>query len=717
MPSRPHGRANAPPSQPPRALSTSGPQRGPRVAEVRRPKARRRVWLWAVAGSLLWHAVVALPGIARLQDPPERDLEITYMAPEEAAEPPPANEPAPPPTPPEDQPKTAEQKEPPKPKPEPPPPEPDQRLQAKKPEPEKPKPPEPPPLEVTPMPHLKMVDQEQFPDEQDNDQARYLAQKNHRAAEDTQSNSRNLVQNMQGEVVPSAPANAGDKPGENERKVAELQDRPGDPKHLPMGAPPGLAAPAPPSLSISPLAMRSPHQETPKSTAPEVRELSPEGLEVQRAAIGPDALHSQGKSERAVGDPGQPGESPFRLNHHDYDRVIGYDVAEAERRNAALAQKSHAPGRWDRLEMKQALLRSALENFTPNVRVGNQSELGTRAHPFAAYIAAVHRQIHKFWGDGFLAELDAKPSLGLYPLNLVTALEISLKPDGTVNQVIISRPSGVLPFDAAALESVHMAAPFPAPPQSIKSRDGNVYVTWLFHRDDRQCATDFVNAHILTTPGKPAPPPAASPSPAGSRVAGNESGSKGLPPPAPSLNRLAGGLRPGAARAALNSAAAGGAAASSAAAGSASAGSASASSASAPSVAPESASATKSKAASGIPDEARSAAERWLSGYHKADVRWLAGSSALPFTAGGKTVADDAPGLRSFYEEMLAEGTPKQDRVQFYTAEQIRKRRGSLPRGGDDDDMAFAWVELGGEDLILILQPASKGWRVVGIDR
>lgn len=92
-------------------------------------------------------------------------------------------------------------------------------------------------------------------------------------------------------------------------------------------------------------------------------------------------------------------------------------------------------------------------------------------------------------------------------------------------------------------------------------------------------------------------------------------------------------------------------------------------------------------------------------------------ADALPFTAGGKTVAEDAPGLRSFYEEMLAEGTPKQDRVQFYTTQQIKKRRGSLPRGGDDDDMAFAWVELGGEDLILILQPASKGWRVVGIDR
>lgn len=670
------------------------------------------MWLWACAGSLLWHAVVALPGIARLQDTPERELEITYMAPEEPAETtsPQAVAQAPP-EPPAD-PTRPQETKPPEPakKPEEKPPEPDQRL-AKKPEPPKPEPkPEPPPLELTPMPHLKMVDQDQFPDEQDNDKARYLAQKNHQAAEDTQANSRNLVQNMTGEMVPSAPANAGDKPGENERKVAELQDRPGDPKHLPLAAPPGLLAPAPPSLSISPLAMRSPQQETPRSTAPETRELSADGLEVQRSALGPDALHSQGKSERAVGEPGQPGESPFRLNHHDYDRVIGYDVAEAERRTAALAQKSHAPGRWERLEMRQAMLRSALENFTPNVRVGNQSELGTRAHPFAAYIASVHRQIHKFWGDGFLAELDRKPDLGAYPLNLVTALEISLKPDGTINQVIISRPSGVLPFDVAAMESVQMAAPFPAPPSAIKSRDGNVYVTWLFHRDDRQCATDFVNAHILTTPGKPAPPAPAAPAGA-ARVASSEPGSKSLTPPAPALNRLAGGLRPGATQAALNSAAAASGAASSA---PASAPTASASAGAAAENA--SPAAAKSKPA-GVPDDARTVAERWLSGYQKADVRWLAGSSALPFTAGGKTVAEDGPGLRSFYEEMLAEGTPKQDRVRYYTADQIKKRKGGLPRGGDEDDMAFAWVELGGEDLILILQPASKGWRVVGIDR
>ncbi len=66
---------------------------------------------------------------------------------------------------------------------------------------------------------------------------------------------------------------------------------------------------------------------------------------------------------------------------------------------------------------------------------------------------------------------------------------------------------------------------------------------------------------------------------------------------------------------------------------------------------------------------------------------------------------------------MFAEGTPKPDRMHLYTPAEIKKRRGSLPRGGEEDDMMFAWIELGGEDLILILQPANRGWRVVGTDR
>src|SRR5205823_5493518 len=57
------------------------------------------------------------------------------------------------------------------------------------------------------------------------------------------------------------------------------------------------------------------------------------------------------------------------------------------------------------------------------------------------------------------------------------------------------------PFDVAAIDSVMSAAPFPRPPQAIRSANGKVYLDWQFHRDDRACGTFGVDPHILTTPG------------------------------------------------------------------------------------------------------------------------------------------------------------------------------------------------------------------------
>jgi TonB family protein len=356
-------------------------------------------------------------------------------------------------------------------------------------------------------------------------------------------------------------------------------------------------------------------------------------------------------------------------------------------------------GRWDRIMAKQALFRSSLENFTPNVRVGNQSELGTRAHPFAAYIAQVHRQIHRFWGDGFLADLDRRTGSDPYPRNLVTALEIAIKPDGTLGQVVIARPSGVMPFDAAAIDAVGSAAPFGEPPAAIKSRDGNVYITWHFHRDERQCATDFVNAHILTTPpkpgtGTPLPPPSkplfASASKSREEVRGE---TRPEARPEPRSEPRAEPIRPtlGLPR---------------------SAGSRGSGIDSVEPVAP-----VKANALAKVPDEAKTAAERWIDALERSDAKRMSAGSALPFSSGGKTVASDAPGLRAFFEEMIAEGTPKRDRLHFYTLADVKSRLGRAPRGADGDEVAFAWVEQGGEDLILLLEPTDKGWKVVGLER
>src|SRR5262249_17492843 len=163
--------------------------------------------------------------------------------------------------------------------------------------------------------------------------------------------------------------------------------------------------------------------------------------------VGHDAQRGVTAEERAKG-----GRVNLRLDHHNYDNIEGFDTAERERRAGARAESSHTKGRYDRYLASAQAMRSSLENFTIDRRPGNQAELGTRRSPFAAYITAMHRQIHKLWTFGFLADLDGKPSANNPYTNpdLWTQLEIVLKGDGTVDKVSIVRSSGVLPFDVVA---------------------------------------------------------------------------------------------------------------------------------------------------------------------------------------------------------------------------------------------------------------------------
>jgi hypothetical protein len=646
-----------------------------------RLRSRRARFLCAGLFSLIVHIFIVLPfGIARLlMPPPAPDLEVAFLTEEPEDDAPPEEVEAPP-----DPAKVEAQKTPPK-----------QELAQAEPEPEDParrpenkqKPEEQkrPPLEVLPNAHLKMVDQEQFEDEADNPDANYLAQKNHRAEVETRATDTNLLRNQQGERASTEGAQAGPQPGDESRKIAELQDHAGAKDRLPVQNQPRGEHPESdrkdPSQSTA-LSMRD-QQTAPPEQKPERRE----GLELQEQEDGPLPVQRSGEDKEVARAPqgGAPGR--FSLSHDDYDRIVGFDVAERERREA-LAQRSRSPGRWERLQQKMAMMRSSLENFTPTVRPGNQSELGTRRHPFAAYIAQMHRQIHKFWGFGYLVELDGKPaSSPLNDMGLWTSVEIKLSPDGRIERMTLSKLSGQSTFDAAAMDAVMSSGPFQPPPDVIKSSDGYVYLDWRFHRDGRQCATDWVEPHILnlgkgakvaSAPAAPSPSPAPRPAQEGERRLTLLPGGGG-----------GGGRQRGRAQDRDSGEEGGG----------------------------EGGGAPRPGEATQVPPAAAEVAQKWLAAYERGDARWLAGFSAVPFTAAGKTVAEEGPELKEMYRQMLAERSERQGTVTLYTPAQIRKRLGRVPAGGDEDGMVFAWVKCGRDDLVLLLQQADRGWRVVGIDR
>ncbi|MBK9030151.1 MAG: hypothetical protein IPL61_02230 [Myxococcales bacterium] len=195
------------------------------------------------------------------------------------------------------------------------------------------------------------------------------------------------------------------------------------------------------------------------------------------------------------GPKGLPGLN-LPLDDQDYERAVGKDKADRETVLAKARMSAHK-GRWER---KLEAIKSSLENFTPDVKPGNQTALKTRASPFAVYIARMHRRVHELWGFGFLAHLDGESSS--HPLNnwdLYTVIEASVNPDGTVHKTTITHSSGRLEFDVAAIDTLISASPFEETPEVIRSADGRVYFRWGFYRNWRQCGTFNVEPYILSS--------------------------------------------------------------------------------------------------------------------------------------------------------------------------------------------------------------------------
>jgi TonB family protein len=143
-------------------------------------------------------------------------------------------------------------------------------------------------------------------------------------------------------------------------------------------------------------------------------------------------------------------------------------------------------------------VRAALENFISEVTPDNQTELNTRAAPFAQFIARMHRQIHEKWAFGFLESLNLQlKNTPFDDMRLMANLEIVLDKTGNVDKIAMVRTSGNTGFDAAAVSSVYAAVPFPTPPEAILSGNGKVYLHWKFHRNGDACGTPGVSYFIL----------------------------------------------------------------------------------------------------------------------------------------------------------------------------------------------------------------------------
>lgn len=646
------------------------------------------------------------------QKPDEVDVAFESVTPEELPADLPALDDAPPPDqrapePPKPKKKLADVKAPEKmAEVKPPPPEPEVVVP---PEPERKPEPSPPP----PPPEKKREKVVNLDNEKDVDpppDAKYLAQKNNRAEQETRATNTNLEREEKGEEASRTDESKADAPdpGDAKTKVAELEDQ----KSLA-----GRMAPeTTPRVSPQSPTIEDQRQARPRP-ALALRDRPPQPHEITPETVDPslpkarDGMIGRPSPQRPTGADAPSGADRQRdlklaLTGKDFEYLFGAE-AKAER---ALAQKQRST-REGRHSERMARVRAALENFIPEVRPGNQTALNTRADPFAAFIDRMHRNIHKLWGYGALEDWDELPASS--PFNdetLMTKLEIVLNADGTVHKVTVVRPSRYLAFDVAAIDAVFSAGPFPEPPRQIRSGNGKIYVHWSFHRDAHQCATTGASPFILDN------------APAGGERHGDpEQGHDFAHAP----GATDGVASAGAANRSTGPALGGGAAGTSSALGADGPrrlerfpqGGGGLRLAQAAGAAAENGAGTSTTSRSD--DEAAMRLVRdWFAAFSRGDVGAMTARAAFPFRASSVVVGSQAE-LGRMLEGVLAETSQRTvGSLSVETAAGLRRRLGKLPPGLDDGSgLLFGVGQLEADTLVMVLAQTKQGWKVAGLVR
>lgn len=589
---------------------------------------------------------------------------------------------------------------------------PEKPREKQKPEPEIVAPP-PPQAEAPPPPqpqpqraHEKLVEINDPEHEQKPDDAKFLAEKNHKVAEETRARETNLEADGRGKNEASAPSeNQDPEVGGEKERIRQRQDR----ESAAGRQAPNVTPHQNPELA-SPEQERSKSLLTLRDPAPRAHEITPETADpsLPRAADGFVRAPAPARGDTARADRASGKKVKLSLAGRDYEYLFGESAAADRKISQTLASM-----RKGRFQKRQSQVRSALENFIPEVKPGNQTALNTREAPFAAFVARMHRSIHMLWGFGVIEDWDELSATSPFNnRNLATTLEMVLNADGTIDKVTVVKTSGYLPYDAAAIDVAYTAGPYPDPPRAIRSANGKIYLHWRFFRDDRQCATSGVDPFILDNPSS------------GSDSTGGASAMDGAGPgpkvpraptetPREGPRQLRRDLDDDAHRAkmrALDEEVA----------------RAQQRPGSAPAEEEEDADphAGHSHAAPAVAEAGnpavRAVATRWFSALASADVATLSAVADVPFRVSQTVQVRSRDDLKAMLKDLSGEiGRLAAGDVRVYSSAGLRAALGRMPQGLDDGSgLLFAAAPLAdGDTLVAALARRGQSYRVVGLAR
>ncbi len=106
------------------------------------------------------------------------------------------------------------------------------------------------------------------------------------------------------------------------------------------------------------------------------------------------------------------------------------------------------------------------------------------------YLRALHLRIHLRWTHNFIESVALLKS-ATDPINnpsLTAEVLFTVRWDGSPAEVTLSKSSGQMAFDQAALAAVRGDSPYPVPPLALFGDDGVAHFRWVFARDHRLCS-------------------------------------------------------------------------------------------------------------------------------------------------------------------------------------------------------------------------------------
>ncbi len=115
------------------------------------------------------------------------------------------------------------------------------------------------------------------------------------------------------------------------------------------------------------------------------------------------------------------------------------------------------------------------------VESGDFTALNTKKWKFASFFNRMKRQVAQNWHpDQVYARRD--PTGKVYGTkDRVTLLEVSLKPNGRLDKIVVLEDSGVAFLDTEAVNAFERPQPFPNPPSGLIDSSGGIHFSFGFH--------------------------------------------------------------------------------------------------------------------------------------------------------------------------------------------------------------------------------------------